>query len=205
MKKIREICTKHDILLIFDEVITGFGRLGAPFASHYFDVIPDMIVCAKGLTSGTVPMGAVMVKQEIYDAFQEGDPKLIDFFHGYTYSAHPLAAAALIATLEVYHEEGLFDQAAKIAPYWEDALHSLKNVDNVIDIRNLGFVGGIEMSTQDGKIGKRGYNVFEKAFHDKNVLLRFTGDIIALSPPLIAKEDHVDQIIETLREIIPFY
>ena len=164
-----------------------------------------MIVCAKGLTSGTVPMGAVMVKQEIYDAFQEGDPKLIDFFHGYTYSAHPLAAAALIATLEVYHEEGLFDQAAKIAPYWEEALHSLKNVDNVIDIRNLGFVGGIEMSTQDGKIGKRGYNVFEKAFHDKNVLLRFTGDIIALSPPLIATEDHVDQIVDSLRQIIPIF
>ena len=205
LEKIRAICTEHDILLIFDEVITGFGRLGTSFAAKYFDVIPDMIVCAKGLTSGTVPMGAVMVKQEIYDAFQERDPKLIDFFHGYTYSAHPLAAAALIATLEVYKEEGLFDQAAKIAPYWEEALHSLKNVDNVIDIRNLGFVGGIEMSTDDGKIGKRGYNVFEKAFHDKNILLRFTGDIIALSPPLISKEHHVDQIIDCLREIIPLY
>ena len=205
LKKIREICTEHDILLIFDEVITGFGRLGTPFASHYFDVIPDMIVCAKGLTSGTVPMGAVMVKKEIYDAFQKGDPKIIDFFHGYTYSAHPLAAAALIATLEVYNEEGLFDRAAKIAPYWEESLHSLKNVENVIDIRNLGFVGGIEMSTQDGKIGKRGYNVFEKAFHDKNVLLRFTGDIIALSPPLIATEGHVDQLVDSLREIIPSF
>ena len=205
LKKIREICTEHDILLIFDEVITGFGRLGTPFASHYFDVIPDMIVCAKGLTSGTVPMGAVMVKKTIYDAHQDGDPKMIDLFHGYTYSAHPLAAAALIATLEVYQEEGLFDQAAQMASYWEDALHSLKGIDHVIDIRNLGFVGGIEMSIQDGKIGKRGYNVFEKAFHEENVLLRFTGDIIALSPPLIAKEDHVDQIIDSLRKIIPIY
>ncbi len=205
LEKIREICTKHDILLIFDEVITGFGRLGTPFAAQYFDVVPDMIVCAKGLTSGTVPMGAVMVKKEIYDAYQDGDPKMIDLFHGYTYSAHPLAAAALLATLEVYSEEGLFDQAAQMAQYWEDALHSLNGVDHVIDIRNLGFVGGIEMSPRNGEIGKRGYDVFENAFHDKNILLRFTGDIIALSPPLIAEKNHVDQIIDSLRKIIPLH
>jgi len=205
LEKIRAICTEHDILLIFDEVITGFGRLGTSFASQYFDVIPDMIVCAKGLTSGTVPMGAVMVKNEIYDTYQDGDPKTIDLFHGYTYSAHPLAAAALIATLEVYTEEGLFDQAAEMAPYWEDALHSLKGVDHVIDIRNLGFVGGIEMSSRNGEVGKRGYDVFENAFHEENVLLRFTGDIIALSPPLIAEKHHVDQIMDSLRKIIPLH
>ena len=205
LEKIREICTEHDILLIFDEVITGFGRLGTSFAAQYFDVIPDMIVCAKGLTSGTVPMGAVMVKNEIYDTYQDGDPKTIDLFHGYTYSAHPLAAAALIATLEVYTEEGLFDQAAETAPYWEDALHSLKGVDHVIDIRNLGFVGGIEMSSRNGEVGKRGYDVFENAFHEENVLLRFTGDIIALSPPLIAEKHHVDQIMDSLRKIIPLH
>ncbi len=205
LEKIRAICTEHDILLIFDEVITGFGRLGTSFAAQYFDVIPDMIVCAKGLTSGTVPMGAVMVKNEIYDTYQDGDPKTIDLFHGYTYSAHPLAAAALIATLEVYTEEGLFDQAAEMAPYWEDALHSLKGVDHVIDIRNLGFVGGIEMSSRNGEVGKRGYDVFENAFHEENVLLRFTGDIIALSPPLIAEKHHVDQIMDSLKKIIPLH
>ena len=205
LEKIRAICTEHDILLIFDEVITGFGRLGTSFAAQYFDVIPDMIVCAKGLTSGTVPMGAVMVKNEIYDTYQDGDPKTIDLFHGYTYSAHPLAAAALIATLEVYNEEGLFDQAAEMAPYWEEALHSLRGVDHVIDIRNLGFVGGIEMSSRNGEAGKRGYDVFENAFHEENVLLRFTGDIIALSPPLIAEKHHVDQIMDSLRKIIPLH
>ena len=205
LEKIRAICTEHDILLIFDEVITGFGRLGTSFAAQYFDVIPDMIVCAKGLTSGTVPMGAVMVKNEIYDTYQDGDPKTIDLFHGYTYSAHPLAAAALIATLEVYNEEGLFDQVAEMAPYWEEALHSLKGVDHVIDIRNLGFVGGIEMSSRNGEVGKRGYDVFENAFHEENVLLRFTGDIIALSPPLIAEKHHVDQIMDSLRKIIPLH
>ena len=205
LEKIRAICTEHDILLIFDEVITGFGRLGTSFAAQYFDVIPDMIVCAKGLTSGTVPMGAVMVKNEIYDTYQDGDPKTIDLFHGYTYSAHPLAAAALIATLEVYNEEGLFDQAAEMAPYWEEALHSLRGVDHVIDIRNLGFVGGIEMSSRNGEVGKRGYDVFENAFHEENVLLRFTGDIIALSPPLIAEKHHVDQIMDSLRKIIPLH
>ncbi len=203
LERVREICTEYDILLIFDEVITGFGRLGAPFAAQYFDVIPDMITCAKGLTSGTVPMGAVMVKKEIYDAFQGGDTKVIDLFHGYTYSAHPLAAAALIATLEVYEDDGLFEQANQLAPYWEDALHSLKDTDHVIDIRNLGFVGGIEMAPRDGKVGVRGFDVFESGFHDENVLLRFTGDTIALSPPLIAENNHIDQIVESLKRMIP--
>ena len=202
LERIREICTAHDILLIFDEVITGFGRLGTPFAAQYFNVIPDMITCAKGLTSGTVPMGAVMVKKDIYDMYQNGDPKMIDLFHGYTYSAHPLAAAALIATLDVYSEEDLFERASQLTSYWESALHSLKGMEHVIDIRNLGFVGGVEMSSRDDQIGARGYDVFETGFNDENILLRFTGDIIALSPPLIAEKKHIDRIIDSLRKII---
>ena len=203
LERIREICTEYDILLIFDEVITGFGRLGTPFASQYFNVIPDIITCAKGLTSGTVPMGAVIVKKDIYDMYQNGDPKIIDLFHGYTYSAHPLAASALIATLDVYSEENLFQRAQDLAPYWESALHSLKGTEHVIDIRNLGFVGGVEMSSRDNQIGARGYDVFETGFHDENILLRFTGDIIALSPPLIAQKEHIDQIVDCLKKIIP--
>ena len=203
LERIRGICTEHDILLIFDEVITGFGRLGTPFAADYFGVEPDMITCAKGLTSGTVPMGAVMVKKEIYDAYQQEDPKVIDLFHGYTYSAHPLAAAALIATLDVYGEDGLFDHANEISSYWEEALHSLKGTDHIIDIRNLGFIAGVEMELRDGKPGSRGYDVFTDAFHNYDTLLRVTGDTLALSPPLIAEREHIDSLIETLRKVIP--
>ncbi len=203
LERIREICTEHDILLIFDEVITGFGRLGTPFAADYFGVEPDMITCAKGLTSGTVPMGAVMVKQEIYSAFQDRDPKAIDLFHGYTYSAHPMAAAALIATLDVYREDGLFEHANERSSYWENALHSLKGTDPIIDIRNLGLVAGIEMEAKEGKPGTRGYDVFTDAFHNHDLLLRITGDTIALSPPLIAEKEHIDQIVDILRKIIP--
>ena len=202
LERIREICTEHDILLIFDEVITGFGRLGTSFAADYFGVEPDMITCAKGLTSGTVPMGAVMVKQEIYSAFQDRDPKAIDLFHGYTYSAHPMAAAALIATLDVYREDGLFEHANERSSYWENALHSLKGTDPIIDIRNLGLVAGIEMEAKEGKPGTRGYDVFTNAFHNHDLLLRITGDTIALSPPLIAEKEHIDQIVDILRKII---
>ena len=202
LERIREICTEHDILLIFDEVITGFGRLGTSFAADYFGVEPDMITCAKGLTSGTVPMGAVMVKQEIYSAFQDRDPKAIDLFHGYTYSAHPMAAAALIATMDVYREDGLFEHANERSSYWENALHSLKGTDPIIDIRNLGLVAGIEMEAKEGKPGTRGYDVFTNAFHNHDLLLRITGDTIALSPPLIAEKEHIDQIVDILRKII---
>ena len=203
LERIREICTQNDILLIFDEVITGFGRLGAPFAAQYFDVEPDMITCAKGLTSGTIPMGAVIVKKEIYDAYQDGDAKSIDLFHGYTYSAHPMAAAALIATLDVYSEDQLFEYIADISSYWEDALHSLKGTSHVIDIRNLGLVAGIEMSPREDSPGTRGYDVFTDGFHNHNLLLRITGDTLALSPPLIVEKDHIDQIIDILKKIIP--
>ena len=203
LKRLREICTKHDILLIFDEVITGFGRLGKPFAAQYFDVEPDMITCAKGLTSGTVPMGAVMVKKEIYDAFQLGNPKSIDLFHGYTYTAHPLAAVAAITALEVYIEDGLFDRAAVLASYWEEALHSLQGVGSIIDIRTIGLMAGIEMEPRDNNVGERGYDIFCDAFHNHNLLVRVTADTVALSPPLIIEKEHIDQIVETLRKIIP--
>lgn len=203
LKRIRDICDAHDILLIFDEVITGFGRLGSPFAAQYFDVEPDMITCAKGLTSGTVPMGAVMVKKKMYDAFQQGDPKSIDLFHGYTYTAHPLAAAAAIASMDVYGEEGLIDRAAGMASYWEEALHSLQGVGSIIDIRTIGLMAGIEMEPRDGKIGARGYDVFTDAFHSENMLIRITGDTVALSPPLILEKKHIDQLVESLTRIIP--
>ena len=202
LKRIREICDKNDILLIFDEVITGFGRLGMPFAAQYFDVIPDMITCAKGLTSGTVPMGAVMIQKNIYEAFQHGDLKTIDLFHGYTYSAHPLAATAAIATLAVYQQDGLFKNAKNLESYWAEAMHSLKGVGAIIDIRNIGLMAGIEMESKDGKIGSRGYDVFTDAFHNYNLLIRITSDTIALSPPLIVEKEHIDQIVDTLKKII---
>jgi beta-alanine--pyruvate transaminase len=148
-------------------------------------------------------MGAVLVKKEIYDAFQEGDVKAIDLFHGYTYSAHPIAAAALIATLDVYSEDNLFESTNDLASYWEDALHSLKGTSHVIDIRNLGLVAGIEMSPREGSPGTRGYDVFTDGFHNHNLLLRITGDTIALSPPLIVEKEHIDQIIDILKKIIP--
>ncbi len=203
LNRIREICTAHDILLIFDEVITGFGRLGTSFAAQYFDVEPDMITCAKGLTSGTVPMGAVMVKKNMYDAFQQGDPKAIDLFHGYTYTAHPLAAAAAIASMDVYHKEGLIERAAGMASYWEEALHSLQGVGSIIDIRTIGLMAGIEMESRKGKIGARGYDVFTDAFHGYNLLIRITGDTVALSPPLIVETEQIDRMVSILREIIP--
>jgi beta-alanine--pyruvate transaminase len=200
LKRLREICDKHDLLLIFDEVITGFGRLGAPFASQYFDVVPDMVTLAKGLTNAAVPMGAVLVREEIYDAFMQG-PEGIELFHGYTYSGHPLACAAGNAALDIYKEEGLFARAAELAPYWEDALHQLRDLPNVIDIRNLGLVGAIELEPIAGSPTKRAVAAFRAAF-DKGVLIRTTGDTIALSPPLIVEKSQIDQIAETLRTVL---
>ena len=148
-------------------------------------------------------MGAVMVKKEIYDAFQQENPKSIDLFHGYTYTAHPLAAVAAITALEVYIEDGLFDRAAVLAPYWEEALHSLQGVGSIIDIRTIGLMAGIEMEPRDNNVGERGYDIFCDAFHNHNLLVRVTADTVALSPPLIIEKEHIDQIVETLRKIIP--
>jgi beta-alanine--pyruvate transaminase len=203
LQKIRAICDKYGILLIFDEVITGFGRLGTAFAVDFFDIRPDMIVCAKGLTNAMVPMGAVIVRQEIHDAFMQAAPAdSIEFFHGYTYSGHPLAAAAALATLAVYKEEQLFQRAADIAPYFEGAAHSLKGLPFVKDVRNLGLVCGIELEGIAGKPGSRAYELFTKAFWEKGVLTRTAADVIALSPPLIVNKAQIDEIFGSIADIL---
>jgi beta-alanine--pyruvate transaminase len=201
LERLRGICDRHGILLIFDEVITGFGRLGAPFAADYFGVIPDLMTVAKGLTNAAVPMGAVFVRHGIYDTVVNSTPAGIELFHGYTYSGHPLAAAAGLATLELYRTEGLFERAASLAPYWEDALHSLRGAPHVIDIRNLGLVGGIELEPRAGSPGARAFDVFVECFN-RGVLIRVTGDIIALSPPLIIDERQIDELVGTVGSVI---
>ncbi|MBP1853355.1 aspartate aminotransferase family protein [Rhizobium halophytocola] len=201
LQKLREICTKHGILLIFDEVITGYGRLGAPFAAQYFDVTPDIIVTAKGLTNGVIPMGAVFVSSEIHDAFMTGPEHMIEFFHGYTYSGNPIASAAALATLDTYKEEGLLTRAAEIGPYWEEQLHALRDCPHVVDIRNLGLIGAIELKPIDGEPTKRAFNAFLEAYND-GLLIRTTGDIIALSPPLIISKAEIDELFDKLRKVL---
>jgi len=201
LQRLREICTKHGILLIFDEVITGFGRLGASFAAELFGVKPDMITCAKGLTNGTIPMGAVLTTADMYDTFMTGPEHMIELFHGYTYSGNPIASAAGLATLETYREEGLFENAAALAPYWEDALHSLKGLPHVIDIRNMGLIGAIELEPIPGEPTKRAFTAFLKAF-EKGLLIRTTGDIIALSPPLLITKAQPDKLFGKLRHVL---
>ncbi|MCU6433878.1 aspartate aminotransferase family protein [Undibacterium sp. Jales W-56] len=203
LQKLRAICDKYGILLIFDEVITGFGRLGTAFAADYFGVIPDMIVCAKGLTNAAVPMGAVIVKQAIHDAFMSAAPEnTIEFFHGYTYSAHPLACSAAIATIDVYQEEKLFDRAAAHASHFEQAAHSLQGLPYVKDIRNLGLVCGIELESIPGKAGTRAFDVFLRCFWEKGVLIRTTGDIIALSPPLVITPAQIDHLFGAIADVL---
>jgi len=203
LEKLRAVCDKHGILLIFDEVISGFGRLGTAFAADYFSIKPDMICCAKGLTNASVPMGAVIAKQEIYDTFMQAAPAdTIEFYHGYTYSAHPLACAAAIASLSVYEGEKLFERAAKLAPYFETAAHKLRGLPHVKDIRNLGLICGIELESRPGKPAARAYEVFTKCFWQKNILVRTTGDIIALSPPLIINEEQIDMLFNAIAEVL---
>ena len=201
LKRLREICSKHGILLILDEVITGFGRLGTGFAAEYFDVLPDLITTAKGLTSGTVPMGAVIARKNIYDAFMTGPEHAIELFHGYTYSGHPLACAAGLAALDVYAEERLFDNVRTLAPYWEDAAHALKGLPHVIDIRNLGLIAAIELEPIAGQPTKRAFDAFLRAY-DKGLLVRTTGDIIALSPPLTITKAQIDELFGTLAQVL---
>ena len=201
LQRLRSICDRHGILLIFDEVITGFGRLGAPFGAQHFGVVPDIITAAKGLTNGAVPMGAVFVRKEIYEAFMQGPESAIELFHGYTYSAHPVACAAGLATQDIYEREGLLTRAAKLSKDWEDAVHSLRELPNVIDIRNLGLVAGIELQPRSGAPGARAFEAFVKAF-EQGILIRVTGDIIALSPPLIVEPKHIDQLMTTLRDVL---
>ncbi len=197
LERLRATCDKHGILLIFDEVITGFGRTGQPFAAQTFGVTPDLMTVAKGLTNGCVPMGAVFATDKIYDAFMNGPEHLIEFFHGYTYSAHPLACAAALATLETYADEGLLTRAAQLEGYFADALHSLKGLPNVIDIRNIGLVGGVELSALPGEPAKRAFNIFLDCW-EQGLLLRTTADIVALSPPLIIEKPQIDRIVDVL-------
>ena len=201
LDRLRAICDKHGILLIFDEVITGFGRLGAPFAALHFGVTPDLMTTAKGISNGCVPMGAVFAKGQNHDAFMNGPEHVIEFPHGYTYSAHPLACAAALGTLDTYAEEGLLTRAAKMGPLFEEGLHSLRELPNVIDIRNIGLVGAVELTPIAGQPGKRAFDVFLDCW-ERGVLVRTTGDTIALSPPLIIENNHLDQIFSTLREAL---
>ena len=198
LKRLREICDKHGILLIFDEVITGFGRTGAAFAAQEFGVTPDMITCAKGLTNGAIPMGAVLVSKKIYDAFMNG-PAGIELFHGYTYSAHPVACAAGLATLELYEREKLLTRAKQIGPVFEKAVHELRGLPHVIDIRNYGLVAGIELASIAGSPGARAFDVYLKCF-ERGLLIRTTGDIIALSPALIIEPKHIEELFGMLSQ-----
>ncbi|MBZ4023936.1 aspartate aminotransferase family protein, partial [Rhodobacter sp. TJ_12] len=194
LQKLREITQKHGILLIFDEVITGFGRLGSAFAAQHYGVTPDLMTTAKGLTNGVIPMGAVLTTGAVHEAFMQGPEHMIELFHGYTYSGNPIAAAAGLATLETYKEEGLFERAAALAPYWQEALHSLRGTRHVIDIRNEGLIGAVELEPIAGEPTKRAFAAFLKAY-EKGILIRTTGDIIAMSPPLIIDKPQIDQLI----------
>jgi beta-alanine--pyruvate transaminase len=200
LKRLRELCDKHGILLIFDEVITGFGRMATPFASDFFDVTPDLMTTAKGLTNGVVPMGAVFSKAMIYETLLQS-PAGIEFFHGYTYSGHPLACAAGLASLKVFKEEKVLEHAQSMTAYWEDALHSLKGLPHVIDLRNVGLIGAIELASIPGKVGARAMAVYKQAFAE-GVLIRTTGDIIALSPPLVLEKKHIDDLFGKLADIL---
>ncbi len=201
LERLREITEKHGILLIFDEVITGFGRLGKAFASEYFGITPDMMTIAKGLTNATVPASGVVLKPEIYESLMQGPEWMVEFAHGYTYSAHPLAVAAGLATLDVYKEDDLFNRGAALAPVLEDAVHSLKGEPHVIDIRNIGLMAAVELAAVPGAPGKRGYDAFLKAY-EAGVYIRLAGDVLAFSPPLIAEASHIETMVETLRKVL---
>ncbi len=202
LQRLREICDKYGLLLIFDEVITGFGRTGHAFAAETFGVIPDMITFAKGVTNATIPLSGVLVRPAIHDAIvNNAPPGMVELFHGYTYSGHPVATAAAEATLGLYHEEKLFERARELAPYFENAVHALKGSRHVIDIRNYGMMAGIELDPRPGKPGARAFEVFLRCF-EKGVLIRVTGDIIALSPPLIIEKAQIDQLADTIAEVL---
>ncbi|MGN6462272.1 MAG: aminotransferase class III-fold pyridoxal phosphate-dependent enzyme, partial [Pseudolabrys sp.] len=202
LKRLREICDKYGILLIFDEVITGFGRLGYAFAAERYGVIPDMITFAKGVTSGSVPMGGVVVRKGLHDAFMNGPEHAIEFFHGYCYSAHPLACAAGLATLDLYREEDLFARARKLEAKWYDAALSLKGLPNVLDIRMVGLTCGIDLASRPDAVGRRGFDAMTRAFHEQDMMMRSVGDTLALSPPLIVTEAQIDEIFGKVAAII---
>jgi beta-alanine--pyruvate transaminase len=202
LQKLRAICDKYGILLIFDEVITGFGRLGHAFAAERYGVVPDMITFAKGVTSGSVPMGGVIVKDEIHDAFMHGPEHVVEFFHGYTYSAHPLACAAGLAALDLYRDEDLFARAKKIEPVWYDAAMTMKGLPRVLDIRCVGITAAVDLASRPDAVGKRGYEALERAFHETGLMMRTAGDTLAVSPPLIVTEEQIGQIADKLGQVI---
>ena len=202
LERLREICDKHGILLIFDEVITAFGRLGKPFAADYFGVKPDIITTAKGLTNGVIPMGAVLVRDHVYEAFMDGPDQMIELFHGYTYSGHPVAAAAGIAAMDVYEEEGIFEQAANLAVPFEDLLHSFADHDKVIDVRNMGLMGSIEMAPRDGAPGARGLEVHKRCFWEENLIVRNGMDCLQFSPFLNSNVDDWEQAFGSIRRLL---
>ena len=201
LQRLRQLCDKHGILLIFDEVITGFGRLGTPFAANYFGVTPDLMTTAKGITNGTVPMGAVFASRSVHDALMTGPEGQIELFHGYTYSAHPVACAAGLATLDIYQDEGLLTRGASLAGYWSDALHQLKGLPNVIDIRTIGLMGAVELSPRKDAAGARGYELMVDCFN-RGLYFRQSGDAVALSPPLIVERSHIDEMVSILGDAI---
>ncbi len=202
LPRLRAICDKHGILLIFDEVITGFGRLGHAFAAERYGVVPDMITFAKGITSGTVPMGGVIVRKPIHDAFMRGPEHVAELFHGYTYSAHPLACAAGLATLELYRDEQTFERANKLEPLWADAAMGLKGLPNVLDIRCVGLTAGIDLASRPGSVGKRAYDAMVHAFNAEDLVIRITGETIALTPPLIVSEREIEEIFAKVARVI---
>ena len=202
LRRLRAICDKYGILLIFDEVITGFGRLGHAFAAERYGVVPDMVTFAKGITSGTVPMGGVIARKPIYDAFMRGPEHVVELFHGYTYSAHPLACAAALATLDLYRDEGLFERARSLEPLWADAAMGLKGLPNVLDIRCVGLTAGIDLASRPDAVGRRAYEALERAFHNESLVMRVSGETIALTPPLIVSESEIEQIFAKVANVI---
>ena len=202
LQRLRAICDKHGILLIFDEVITGFGRLGAAFAAERYGVIPDMICFAKGVTSGSVPMGGVIARKGLYDAFMKGPEYVVELFHGYTYSAHPLACAAGLAALDLYRDEKLFERAKALEPKWADAAMSLKGLPNVLDIRQVGLTAAIDLASKPDTVGKRGYDGMEMGFHDFDMMIRGAGDTLVVTPPLTVSEAQIGEIFDKLGKII---
>lgn len=202
LKRLRELCTRHGVLLIFDEVITMFGRMGSPTASERYDVKPDMITFAKGVTNGVIPMGGVIATNEIYDAFQQKNDWQIEFFHGYTYSGHPVAAAAALATLDVYRDEGLFERGKKIEKWLEDGVHALKGAPYVVDIRNAGAAAAIDLEPAPGAPGKRGHEAICRAFFDENIVLRVGGDTIAIGPALVAEQSHIERLVAGIDRVL---
>ena len=202
LQRLRAICDKHGILLIFDEVITGFGRLGHAFAAERYGVTPDLLCFAKGVNSGAVPMGGVIARDGLYEAFMQGPEHTIELFHGYTYSAHPLACAAGLAALDLYRDETLFERVRRLEPFFADAAMTLKGLPNVLDIRTVGFAAGIDLASRPGAVGERGYEAMERAFHDEDLVIRITGDTLAIAPPLIASEAEIGEIFEKVGRVI---